>query len=253
MRISKGQLEKIISEELQKELKILDRAVQRGLAPTKGLSTPPATEEPAEEPAEEPEPEPEPEPEVEEAPDILAAVEEPQVEKYRKIINSANKDNFKKILEKIKLDHLPEIYDILESAILKNIFKEQYGQRLNNTTTVGSMNKTIEDISKLINDGDKKDNYWGQKKPFSIFIADKIKEKGQEKGQEWSPISEDNWRIFLQKAFPNIFNYNYDAYMNNVIFPMFDVIKQDYPNIVSPPARMERKIYNRWKLIAGIK
>ena len=108
------------------------------------------------------------------------------------------------------------------------------------------MNKTIEDISKLINDDDKNDNYWGQEKPFSTFIYKKIDE-------EKKKISEDNWRNFLQTAFPNIFKNSNDEYMNNFIDPMFDLIKQDYPNIVSPPARMERKIYNRWKLIAGIK
>jgi len=59
MRISKSQLKKIISEEIQKESAILDRAMKRGLASTKGSSTSTATEEPAEqpEPAEEPEPE----------------------------------------------------------------------------------------------------------------------------------------------------------------------------------------------------
>lgn len=48
MRISKSQLKKIISEELQKESAILDRAIKRGLAPTKGSSTPPTTEKPPE-------------------------------------------------------------------------------------------------------------------------------------------------------------------------------------------------------------
>jgi hypothetical protein len=243
MRINKSQLEKIISEELQKESAIFRRAIQRGLAPTKGSSTSTATEEPTE-----PEPEPEPEPEVEEAPDILAAVEGPQAEKYLNIIKSANKDNFKQILKKIKRIYPSQVYDILESAILKNIFKEQYGQRFNNTTTVGSMNRTIEDISKLINDDDKNDNYWGQEKPFSTFIYETLEDEGRK-------ISQDNWKTFLKTAFPNRFNNKGEEsweYMSNFIDPMFDVINKNYSEVVSEPI-VERKIYNRWKLIAGIK
>lgn len=367
MRISKGQLEKIISEEIQKELKILDRAVQRAFAPTSGptngSSTSPATEEPTE-----------PEPEVDAAPDILGAMEtadadefdtlaaletpdlnddlvnildilkrnhdgddkkleqeftdfakdlvkftgkqinesitwpvvqsiiakkdstnlavfftkhpfitdilrkidknsedgkkillllknvfgeenkkqteEPETKEniFRKIITSANENNFKEILEKIKKEYASQAYDILESAILKKIFKKRYGKRFLHTTTVGSMNKTIEDISKLINDDKKNGTYWEKDKPFSTFIYDKIEDEDRK-------ISEDNWRTFLKTAFPNIFNNNGEEdweYMNNFIDPMFDLIKQNYSEIVSPPMN-EIKIYNRWKLIAGIK
>lgn len=370
MRINKSQLKKIISEEIQKESAILARAIQRGLAPTKGPTTPPSPEEPSEQP----------EPEVDEAPDILSAIEtadadefdtltaletpdlnndlvsilnilkknyvgnhekleqefinfakdlvkftgkqinesitwavvqsiiakkdiksnsaafferyplvmgilrtidkdstdgknilillkkvfgeenkkqteEPEIkkDKFLEIITSADENNFENILKKTKTEYASQAYDILEYAILEKIFKERYGKRFLHTTTVGSMNKTIEDISKLINDDKKNGTYWEKDKPFSTFIYDKIEEKEKEKKQ--LPISEDDWRTFLKTAFPNIFNNNGEEdwkYMNNFIDPMFDLIKQNYSEIVSPPVN-EIKIYNRWKLIAGIK